>query len=92
MSRTSPGERAALASKGSRRGMTRAELLALPASVPLETANRALGMGRTLGYDLAKRDQYPCKVLRLGNAYRAITADLLRVLGIEDTCAGGDAI
>ncbi|GAA2407332.1 hypothetical protein GCM10010420_39270 [Streptomyces glaucosporus] len=66
-----------------RRGLTREELLKLPASAPLEIGNKAFGIGRTTGYALVKRGEYPCKVLRLGNAYRVITADLLRVLGVE---------
>ncbi|WP_419996927.1 hypothetical protein [Streptomyces boninensis] len=64
------------------KGMSREELLALPVSIDLETCNRALGMGRSKGYELAKRGQYPCKVLRLGNAYRVVTADLLDLLGL----------
>ncbi|MEU2424710.1 hypothetical protein ABZ619_27435 [Streptomyces sp. NPDC007851] len=63
-------------------GMSREELLELPAAVDLETGNRALGLGRSKGYELAKRGQYPCKVLRLGNAYRVVTADLLALLGL----------
>lgn len=65
------------------RGLTREELLALPAAVDLETANRALSLSRTTGYDLAKRGRYPCTVLRLGNAYRVVTADLLELLHID---------
>lgn len=65
-------------------GMTRAELLALPVSVDLVCAGRALGMGRTLAYDLAKRGQFPVRVLRLGNKYRVARADLLRQLGEVD--------
>ncbi|MFE3858166.1 hypothetical protein ACFXPN_44415 [Streptomyces griseorubiginosus] len=64
------------------KGMTRAELLALPVAVDLDTGNRALGLGRSKGYELAKRGQYPCKVLRLGKAYRVVTADLLSLLGL----------
>jgi hypothetical protein len=64
------------------KGMTRAELLALPAAVDLDTGNRALGLGRSKGYELAKHGQYPCKVLRLGKAYRVVTADLLNLLGL----------
>ncbi|MER7050747.1 hypothetical protein [Streptomyces sp. NPDC000351] len=67
---------------GRAKGMSREELLELPAAVDLETANRALGLGRSKGYELAKRGQYPCKVLRLGNAYRVVTADLLALLGL----------
>ncbi|MFE2426987.1 hypothetical protein ACFXJ5_09570 [Streptomyces sp. NPDC059373] len=62
--------------------LTRDELLALPAVIDLDTANRALALGRSTGYALAKRGQYPVKVLRFGNAYRVPTADLLRVLGM----------
>ncbi|MEU1278835.1 hypothetical protein [Streptomyces sp. NPDC005805] len=67
---------------GGAKGMSREELLRLPAAVDLETGNRALGLGRSKGYELAKRGQYPCKVLRLGNAYRVVTADLLALLGL----------
>ncbi|ANW19650.1 hypothetical protein [Streptomyces clavuligerus] len=64
------------------RGMSREDLLALPVAVDLDTANRALTIGRSTGYALAKQEEYPVKVLRLGNAYRVITADLHRLLGI----------
>lgn len=68
---------------GPPKGMSREDLLALPVAVDLETGNRALGLGRSKGYELAKRgDAYPCKVLRLGNAYRVVTADLLDLLGL----------
>ncbi|MFG2925962.1 hypothetical protein ACGFYA_31200 [Streptomyces sp. NPDC048305] len=67
---------------GRAKGMSREELLDLPAAVDLETGNRALGLGRSKGYELARRGQYPCKVLRLGNAYRVVTADLLALLGL----------
>ncbi|MFG2997251.1 hypothetical protein [Streptomyces sp. NPDC048340] len=64
------------------KGMGREELLTLPAVVDLDTGNRALGLGRSKGYELAKRGEYPCKVLRLGKAYRVVTADLLSLLGL----------
>ena len=67
---------------GRSKGMSREELLALPVAVDLDTSNRALGLGRSKGYELAKRGAYPCKVLRLGNAYRVVTADLLDLLGL----------
>ena len=64
------------------KGMSREELLALPVAIDLDTSNRDLGLGRSKGYELAKRGAYPCKVLRLGNAYRVVTADLLDLLGL----------
>jgi hypothetical protein len=65
------------------RGLTGEELLDLPAVIDLDTANRALQIGRSTGYGLAKHGRYPVKVLRLGNAYRVVTADLLKLLGLE---------
>jgi hypothetical protein len=64
-------------------GMTLAELLALPVMVNIDTASRALGLGRSTGYELARRDEFPCRVLRVGSSYRVPTADLLRLLGVD---------
>ncbi|MFI6153981.1 hypothetical protein ACIBCA_14950 [Kitasatospora sp. NPDC051170] len=71
--------------------MGRAELLRLPAAIDLDTANRAIGLGRSKGYELASLGAYPCRVLRLGKKYRVITADLLRLLGIEAAIGEGPA-
>jgi hypothetical protein len=68
--------------------MTRAELVALPPAIDLVTAGRALGIGRTKAYELVRTNGFPVKVLRLGNAYRVVTADLLRVLGAEQEEGG----
>jgi hypothetical protein len=40
-------------------GMTRAELLDLPVTVSIATAARALGLGRSTAYELARRDEFP---------------------------------
>ncbi len=66
-----------------RDGLTRAELLALPVTLDIPTAARALGLGRSTAYELARRGEFPCRILRIGSSYRVPTADLLRVLGIE---------
>lgn len=63
-------------------GMAVAELQALPAAIDLETAGRAVGLGRTKSYELARTGQFPVPVLRLGNAYRVATADVLALLGL----------
>ncbi|SBT40336.1 helix-turn-helix transcriptional regulator [Micromonospora narathiwatensis] len=63
--------------------LNRDELLQLPAVVDLATAARALGVGRTKAYDLAKSGTFPCPVLRIGTSYRVRTADLLKLIGIE---------
>lgn len=61
--------------------MSRAELLALPVSVDLPTAGRALGIGRSTAYELARRGDFPVPVLALGNKFRVNRADLFRELG-----------
>ncbi|GGV40183.1 hypothetical protein GCM10010182_75890 [Actinomadura cremea] len=63
--------------------MSREELLALPTTTNVETAARALGLGRTRAYELARLGEFPCKVIRIGVSYRVVTADLRRLLGIE---------
>ncbi|WKK26898.1 hypothetical protein QZH56_15630 [Streptomyces olivoreticuli] len=62
--------------------MTHEELMDLPVAVPLEVANRALGIGRTNGYHLAQRGAYPVRVLRHGRQYRVTRYDLHRHLGL----------
>jgi predicted DNA-binding transcriptional regulator AlpA len=63
--------------------MSYEELLALPTTISVETAARAIGLGRTRAYELARRGQFPCKVIRIGASYRVVTVDLRRLLGIE---------
>ncbi|TDC86314.1 hypothetical protein E1285_23690 [Actinomadura sp. 7K507] len=63
--------------------MSREELLALPTTTNIETAARAIGLGRTRAYELARTGEFPCKVIRVGASYRVVTADLCRLLGGE---------
>jgi Helix-turn-helix domain len=63
--------------------LSRAELLALPAVVDVTTAARGLGLGRYTAYDLARRGEFPCRILHIGSSYRVPTAELLRVLGLD---------
>jgi excisionase family DNA binding protein len=63
--------------------MTLAELLAMPVTVDIGTAARALGLGRSTGYELARRGQFPCRVLHVGSSYRVPTAELMRLLGVD---------
>lgn len=46
----------------------------------VEDATQAFGMSRSKGYDLALREEFPCRVLPIGRATRVVTASLLRVL------------
>ncbi|SPT60536.1 Uncharacterised protein [Actinomadura madurae] len=63
--------------------MTHEELAALPTTTTIETAARALGLGRTRAYQLAREDCFPCKVIRIGTTYRVVTADLQRLVGVS---------
>ena len=65
--------------------LSRDELLSWPPTVPLwPDAASALGIGRTLTYELAQRGELPVRVLRLGRVMRVPTGDLLAVLGITE--------
>ena len=61
--------------------MTTDELLALPAVVDLETAGRAWKMGPSKARELARDENFPCRVLRVGQQWRVRKADLLPSLG-----------
>ncbi|MEU3667576.1 hypothetical protein [Streptomyces virginiae] len=65
------------------RGMQLHELLALPVVIDLDTANRALLLGRTRGFHLAKTGAYPIPLMRVGRTYRVSRAVLLRALSIS---------
>ena len=54
-----------------------------PNVVDIKTAGKALGLSRTRAYELAKRGEFPCRLIRIGESYRVPTAELLRLLGIE---------
>lgn len=63
--------------------LTVAEVMALPAVVDIVVAGRAFGLGRTTAYMLARRGEFPCRVVRVGSAYRVPTAELRRELGLD---------
>ncbi len=62
--------------------LTLAEVAGLPSVTDLVTAGRALGIGRTKAYDLARAGQFPCPVIRVGSSWLVPTAGLLVVLGL----------
>ncbi len=48
-----------------------------------EEAFRLLGCGRTSGYEMIRRDEFPVPVLHLGRVIRIPTAPLLELLGLR---------
>jgi hypothetical protein len=64
------------------RGMCVEELLALPATVNVTTAARALGIGHNKAYELIRDGQFPVRTLSLGATVRIPTAALWEALGV----------
>lgn len=60
-----------------------ADIDALPVVMDVVTAGKVLGLGRTKSYELAKADQFPCRLIRVGKSYLVPTADLLTLLGLN---------
>jgi hypothetical protein len=53
---------------------------ALGLTTDVETAGAILGIGRTKAYELAKRDEFPVRVLRIGRRYLVPTTAVLALL------------
>jgi len=60
------------------------EIDALGVSCDLRTAARALGISKSSAYELAKRDEFPVRVIKIGARYVVPTADLRALLGLGD--------
>ncbi|MFF4050427.1 DNA-binding protein [Streptomyces chartreusis] len=69
--------------QASARAMGLEELLALPATVNVVTAARALGISPNKAYQLIRDGQFPVRTLPLGSTLRVPTAALWKVLGVE---------
>ena len=64
-------------------GLTIAEIMHLPALVPLwPTVGRALDLAESTTYQLAAENRLPIEVIRLGRRRVARTVDLHRFLGL----------
>ena len=56
-----------------------------PETTSIEVASQRLGIGRSLGYQLARDDRFPVPVIRAGRRLLVPTAALERVLKGEST-------
>ena len=65
---------------GRRAVWTEAEIRALGAVTDLPTAASIFGIGRAQAYELAKNDDFPVPVIRVGARYRVAVAAILTVL------------
>jgi hypothetical protein len=59
---------------------TEERIRSLGAVTDLPTAGRIFGLGRSLAYELAKIDQFPVPVIRVGTRYRVPVAPILAAL------------
>lgn len=66
-----------------RNQMTMAELLALPPSVGMKDACRALGISASKGYELVKAGEFPLRVIRVGHSCKVPRSELFRELGVS---------
>ncbi|MFE6188071.1 DNA-binding protein [Streptomyces sp. NPDC056465] len=71
--------------------MSLSEVLALPATVNVVTAARALGIGHNKAYDLIRAGTFPVRTLPLGGTVRIPTAALWEALGVGSLPQGGAA-
>ena len=69
------------------KGLSREEILALPAAVDVPKAGECFGFGRSKAYELARSGRFPVPVLPMGSAFRVTRASILAALGIEDAPA-----
>jgi hypothetical protein len=67
-----------------------ADIDTLPVVMDLVTAGRALGLGRTKSYELARAGAFPCRIIRVGKSYLVPTAELLTLLGLGPDRPGSD--
>ncbi|MEU5872511.1 helix-turn-helix domain-containing protein [Glycomyces sp. NPDC047369] len=55
----------------------------LGVTTDIETAGAILGIGRTKAYDLAKTNEFPVRLLRVGRRYVVPVRAILKLLGVE---------
>ncbi|WP_432034226.1 DNA-binding protein [Streptomyces antibioticus] len=67
------------------------ELLALPATVNVVTAGRALGISPNTAYELIRNGEFPVRTLRLGSTLKVPTALLWEALGVKGTQDGRES-
>lgn len=60
------------------------DIRAWPATVNIPTACSAYGLSKSYGYELAGRNEFPARTIKVGGRYRVVTASILADLGPAD--------
>ncbi|MEV7629396.1 helix-turn-helix domain-containing protein [Actinoplanes sp. NPDC089786] len=64
-------------------GWTAESVRALGLTTDVETAGSILGIGRSKAYDLAKKGEFPVRVIRVGRTYLVPVWAILELLGVS---------
>src|SRR5689334_20371624 len=51
-----------------------------PPTLDVATAGRLLGISRSYAFELARRDEFPCRLLKVGSRYRVPRSALVELL------------
>lgn len=83
---TTAGSRAAaIAHDDDLSGPTLPEVRNWPATVSVRRASAALGWSPSWSYELLARNEFPCRVIKIGSRARVVTASLIALLEGGDT-------
>jgi len=53
-------------------------------TIDVVEAGKAFGLGRSSSYALARRNEFPVRVFRVGSRYRVSTAECRAALGLDE--------
>ena len=68
------------AQKPGRRVPTLDEVRGGPPTLDIPAACGLIGISRSYGFELAKRGEFPCRVIKVGSRWRVLRAALLALL------------
>lgn len=63
------------------------EVRTWPAMVGIPAAARVFLLSETHGYNLARRGEFPARVLKIGGRYRVVTASIIAALADDSQAA-----
>jgi hypothetical protein len=67
------------------------EIRLWPAAVSIPRGSAAFGFSRSHGFELAKRGEFPARIIKAGGRWVVVTADLIRVLSAGERDPRGNS-